>query len=558
MTSRMSRRIATAIAVALVVGSALSACVGIPSSSGVNTGVEIVSGGDSSFVDLPQPPPNNAPKDDILTDFMQAATSPEGDYSIARRFLTKAAAQKWNPTKNVVIREGVATMSAQPDGSINYSVTTKASVTADGVYTEQSTPSTATPNFQFQKVNGQWRISALDDQTVVSRASFQQVFAPRALYFFDPTFKYLVPDVRWFPIGSTVLTRVVSALLGGPTAYLRQGAVVTAFPAGTQLDKPVDLRTGSVTVDLSAEAAADNSNIDRARMQQQLQSSLSSTNVTGVEITVRGAPLTVSGSSTATTAVAVNNAPLIRSGKKFGFAPSLASIGRISSQIVALDASAVTLGRDQTSAAALAKSGVYFITNDASQPTLVDGRPHLIAPSIDPQRFVWSVPSTDGSAIRVTAPDGKHYAVPSSIPRKSRIVSLAVSHDGARVLVYLQTSTGPELEVAGVLRRADGVPIGLGTPLELPISTLNPIAATWVDDQSVAALGNSGDEDTVITYTVGGTASAPASTTNAVSIAGGSSIDDLRLLNSSDQLQQLRSSGWQSIGVKASLLAIQQ
>jgi hypothetical protein len=230
----------------------------------------------------------------------------------------------------------------------------------------------------------------------------------------------------------------------------------------------------------------------------------------------------------------------------------------MSNLIVGLGANAVTLGRDQTSAAVLAQGDAYLVLSDSAQPILVDHRPHLIAPSIDPQRFAWTVPSTDAIAIRATGSDGVSHPVSSSVPRNSQIVALAVSHDGARVLVYLKTTTGPELAVAGILRRADGVPIGLGPLLDLPVAPMTPIDATWVDDQSVAALGHTGEEDTVFSYVIGGSGSDPASTTNALSIAGGSSIDDLRLLNSSGQVQQLRSSGWQNIGIKASVLAIQQ
>jgi hypothetical protein len=39
---------------------------------------------------------------------------------------------------------------------------------------------------------------------------------------------------------------------------------------------------------------------------------------------------------------------------------------------------------------------------------------------------------------------------------------------------------------------------------------------------------------------------------------GGGAADSLRLLTDSGQVQQLRASGWQNIGVVASLLATQQ
>lgn len=557
-TRRMPGLLARAAAAAVVVAFALTGCVGIPSSGGVNTGGEIKDNGDSSFADLPLGPPRGASKDVILTDFMQAATSPEGDYAIAKQYLTKGAAQKWNPTASVLIREGSATPHAQLDGTVEYSVTTKASISSAGIYSEQSRQSTQPLDFSFQKVAGQWRISQLANGTVISRNSFSQVFSADALYFFDPSYQYLVPDVRWFPTGTTAETRIVSALLGGPADWLQNGVVVSAFPQGVKLAS-VDVRSNSATVDLSA-SAQNTKNVDRQRMLQQLQNSLQSVNVTSVTMTVAGAPLQVTDSSSsdaAVTALSTNSAPLIGSGKKFGFATRLQSIGTLSSQIVALNATAVTLGRDQASAAVLAGGQVYRVTNSAAKPALLDSRPGVIAPSIDPFGYVWSVPASDASAIQAVGTDGVVHSITSAIPSHSTIVALAVSHDGTRVLVYLETPAGPLLDVAGVLRR-DQAPIGLGPLLELPASSADPLDATWVDDRSVAALTQSDGLDTVTSYTIGGTSADPTTTEDAVHLVGGSGLDELRLLTTGDQVQQLRSSGWQNIGVTASLLATQQ
>ena len=95
----------------------------------------------------------------------------------------------------------------------------------------------------------------------------------------------------------------------------------------------------------------------------------------------------------------------------------------------------------------------------------------------------------------------------------------------------------------------------LGPVLELPVSSADPIGATWVDDRSVAALSTSDGNDTVITYMIGGTSSTPTTTENAEQIVGGSGPDNLRVLTSSGQVQQLRSSGWQNTGFTGTLLA---
>jgi Lipoprotein LpqB beta-propeller domain/Sporulation and spore germination len=552
--SRLPLRRTRIAAIAVLVALALAGCVGIPSGGSVSIGPAVQNGSDSSFADLPSRPPKDASKDVILADFMQAAKLPEGDYANARLFLTAKAAQAWDPTKSVLIREGSATTTDGVDGSLSYTVTTKAAIDADGTYLEQSSVATQSLSYGFQKVNGQWRISSLANGTVLPRSSFPQVFGEYPVYFFDPQYHYLVPDVRWFPIGATADTRIVSALLAGPAEWLQQGVVVTAFPQGVQIGQAVTVRGAAATVDLSA-GAANTKAIDRARMLQQLELSLQATGITAVSMTARGAPLTTQpGLSRVQVATTVNGAPLIQKGKQFGFYPKLDPLGKLSDQVVSLNGSGASVDREQTSAAVLAKGGVYLVTENGSAPKLVDGRPGLITPSIDPNGYVWSVPSSDASAIQVTGATGGPHAVASGIPSHSVVVSLEVSHDGTRVLIYLKTTSGPLLVVAGIIRR-NGVPTSLGELLDLPVSSADPVDATWVDSSTIAALGVQSGEDTVVSYVIGGTSGDPSTTTDGSHLVAGS---DLRLITTDGEVQRLASSGWQDINVVASMLATQQ
>jgi hypothetical protein len=553
MTSRKLRA-ARVIAVAVAVAFALAGCVGIPNSGGVNSVPAVKNGSDSSFADLPSRPPKNASKDVILADFMQAAKLPEGDYANAKLFLTTKAAQSWDPTKSVLIRQGSASTTDEVDGSLSYTVTTNASIDANGTYLEQSSESTQSLSYGFEKVKGQWRISSLPNGTILPRTSFPQVFSQYPVYFFDPAYRYLVPDVRWFPVGSTADTRIVSALLAGPVSWLGNGVVVSAFPQGVTVGQAVDVRGTTATVDLSADAANTKA-IDRARMQQQLELSLQPTGITAVIMTARGAPLTTNAAlSHATLAGPANGSPLIQKGKQFGFYPRLESLGKLSDQVVSLNGRAASVDHAQTRAAVLNKAGVWIASESASAPQLIDSRPGLVPPSIDTDDFVWSVPSNDASDIQVTGPTGGPHSVSSSIPSHSVVVSLDVSRDGTRVLIYLKTGAGPRLVVAGIVRR-NGVPTSLGDLLDLPVSSADPVDATWVDPSTVAALGVVAGEDTVTSYVIGGTPGDQTTTTDGSQLVAGS---DLRLITTAGEIQQLRSSGWQDINVVASMLATQQ
>jgi hypothetical protein len=554
MISRI--RAGALVGLCIVVALALAGCVGIPTSSGVNQGPSVKSGGDSSFADLPLGPPPNASRTEMVNDFLQAATSADNNYGIARKFLTSKAARGWDPTKSVLIRERPATPKDIGANTVDYSVSTKASVNALGVYVEQGTDSTQTLSYSFTKVAGQWRISDLPNGIVLSRTSFENFFNPYPIYFFDPDYRFLVPDLRWFPRGPTVQDRIVRAILTGPTDWLQQGVVATAFPAGLGPGSPVAINNSTATVDFSANAASTKEPA-LGRMLWQLQKSLQTTGITNVAMTARGAPLPVPDAqvSQVLPAAAFNPAPLLQKGKQFGFYPGLQSLGPISDQIVLLGASAVVLDRAQTAAAVLAKGGVYLVTGSASK--LVDSRPELIAPSIDNSGYVWSVPSTDASAIRAIGSDGVVHPIASSLPEGATIVSLDVSHDGTRLLVYLSTIDGPRLIVAGIVRR-NGVPTALGALLDLPVSDAQPIDSTWVDASTVAALASRSGANSIISYAVGGSSGDASTTEGAVRLVGGEDTGTLRLLTQSGQVQQLRASGWQNIGVVASILATQQ
>jgi hypothetical protein len=546
-------------AVALVAATValLAGCVAIPSSGGVNVGPPITSGGDSSHVDLPLGPPKNASQNEIFSDFMQATTSPDGEYRIAKEFLTAQAARSWDPTRSVLIREKPANPEGAGDNTVTYTVSTRASVDALGLYSEQATDSLETLNYSFAKVNGQWRISELPNGIVLSRDNFENSFGEYPLYFFDPDFRYLVPDVRWFPNYSGTAERIVTALLAGPSDWLQGGVVTTAFPADVKIGSPAVVKNGTARIDFGSTAAS-TANLVRARMLRQLQESLQPANITNVTMTAHGAPIAFPESEQLVTvpAVAQDAAPLIQKGKQFGFYPGMSSLGPISSAVAALRGSAAVLNHAQSGAAVLTAAGVYSVSA-AGTPKLVDSRAHLIAPSIDSSGFVWSVPATDASAIAAIGPDGVSHPVTSTIPARSTIVSLDVSHDGTRLLAYITTSSGPQLIVAGIVRRS-GVPTSLGTLLELPVSSAQPIDATWVDPTTVAALGASGGADTVISYVIGGSPSDASTTQDAVRLVGGQDSDSLRLITGSGEVQVLRASGWQDINLTASVLATQQ
>lgn len=557
--SRTSRRPRLgALAVALAVSVTLAACGGIP------TGGDVTAGGivnDNVELDVgfaPQGPRTGATQEEIMQDFILAATNPQNDYGVARDFLAQDFAESWNPDALTTIRTGVGTQRRDSETVLNYALTSAASVSSDGHYAEGDAES-VNLQFTFVKEGKEWRISNAPDGIVLSQDSFGVVFSEYPLYFFDPTYQYLVPDVRWFPTRSRSAIRVVAAMLAGPSSWLGSGVLSSAFPAGTQLGEGlVDVTSGVATVDLSEEARSA-STLERERMRQQLSASL--VGVSSVVITVGGIPLSITetGQGVAITTPVVEPAPLVLRDGEFGFASGndITTLGPISTKVVALGATAVALGRGKSEAAVLAGGVVYVVRGGATTPLAVDTRAGLAAPSIDNAGYVWSVPASNASAVRVFSTDGSSHDVTSTLAPDAQVVSMAVSRDGARVLFYLSTSSGPQLTVYGILRQ-DGLPVGLGEPFSLPVSAETPVGATWVDNRTVATLSASDDETVIRAFGLGGPSMVLGQLELATTIVGGNAgRDGLRVL-SGEQIFRPRGTSWQQTGVAAQLLATQQ
>ena len=534
----------------------LSGCVGIPSTGGVVAGDLIGDQGEADIIVLPAGPRAGATQEDLLAAFMLALRGPQSDYATARLFLTKAMDATWDPDASVIIRSGIPATTPGPEvDTLNYTVTARASVDADGRYTEQPSAQ-QTFEFAFAQVDGEWRISDAPDVVVLSQQSFGQVFTERSLYYFDPSHQFLVPDVRWFPSRPTVTTRVINALLAGPAEWLLGGVVQSAFPTATTLDK-VSIESGTATVQLSKEALTA-SPADRDFMRQQLEGTLG---IANVAITVGGLALI----SPAPGTVAVINPPvegpvLVGTSTDFGFVngDGVQPID-VSAQIVAAGATAVTISADKRSAAILSTEGVSVALPTTSAVTLIDNRPGLISPALDPFRFVWSVQGASAASLTTFEVDGTPHAVQTGLAADAGIVSVDVSRDGTRVLLYLSTSVGPKLQVAGIIRDTDNTPIRLGTPEDLPVLNDTPIDATWVSDRVVAGVARGAEGDTVTAYELGGPTAAIGQVSDSLAIVGGNGgADGLRVLSADGEVWRPQGSGWVSTGVTASFIATKQ
>jgi hypothetical protein len=559
--SRRFHLFGAVLAGATVVVVLLGGCSGIPRDGGVRVGQPAPQGDSPPAVFLPSHPQKNASQESILRGFIEAASSPDNKYAVAREFLTSDFSVDWKPDTGVTIDDGVGRVPQKIDDlTMQMSVEPVAEVNAAGEYRELETSTQSPLRYEFAKVGGQWRISKAPNGIVIDENTFPDVFSAQALYFYDPSFSFLVPDLRWLPRGATAPTRIVKALLAGPSPWL-VGAVATAFPEGTELTADaVQVVARDAKVDLNSQAL----NADRVTMQRMKYQLLNSL-PTGITVTVtierNSQDIGDLGTAAPVLNPRVDGRPLILRNGQFGYlaaiGDSLTPIPGLSEPILALAPTAATLSAGQTVAAALNPNGVYGVSVGDS-PKLLDPRAGLIAPSVDNFGYIWSVPAAGPNEVVVYNTAGDAVPLPTPWEEYTSIQALKVSRDGTRVIALMRSGTDTRLVVAGI-KREKGVPVGLGEPLTLASGVGVPLDATWVDDLTVAALTASvSGVESLKAYRIGGQSTVLESAPGIVGITGSNTLRDLRALTSDQRLEIQRGVGWQERIDQVTLVATQQ
>ena len=558
MMRRNSRGRRAAPIVGVLAALLLAGCADIPTSGDVSTLTIDSTVGDPALLTLPEAPAKGASQAEILDGFIRAGRVPQVNYQVAREYLTDDFRTRWNPNAGVLVSSSPITPVEVSNDVLQISVESSATVDADGRYTTSVGTRGTLLQYHFRKDSkGQWRISAAPDGTILTPNRFDAIFHGYDLFFFDPGFDYLVPDRRWYADATQVATRIVKGLLVGPSPWLAGGVVVSAFPSGTELAGAPVIDSGRATVDLSSQVSSESATAKR-RMTQQLAQSLSGLGTASASITVGGFPVAVTDGPEPDRNLSVLQDPV---GFEKGVLGTLVGgavhpLPGIGTAIDKLGPVGAALGRDGSQLAVLGSAGVSIVRGSAPA-ALLDSRAGLVVPSLDPEGFVWSVPARHPEAIVAWDAGGKPH--PLSLGAAGTVVSMAVSRDGTRLLVALQSSSGPQLLVAGIIRDKDLVPTSLGQPYYVPVGQGAIIGASWVDSGTVVVLSQDGGTDSVTSYELGGEQKELGTVDGAVEVVGGNGTDGIRVLDSSGSVFSLSGTiGWQDAGLKASFLASQQ
>ncbi|WP_214465799.1 LpqB family beta-propeller domain-containing protein [Microbacterium flavescens] len=557
----MTRRRSIPILLIAMLAVVLTACAGLPTSGRINYGLGTADAPDDEEISflLPDSPQPGASPVQIVEGFMRAGSGPGlgANWDRAREFLTEDFAAEWRPEAGVTVDVlGDRFPTENTEGNVEVAISAVATVDDIGTY-ERAAVGERLLGFELVQVDGEWRISFAPDGVVLDENVFPRVFHRYAVMYFDPSWQYLVPDSRWFPTTNSA-GRVAQALVDGPPSAWLAESVASAFPESVEVLPSVPV-TGSVAeVDLNEAAlSADPETLDR--MYTQLLASLRTTNVTDVELTVESVPIDVEAIDVRSTRVP--GAPLVLTAEGFGFitgGDTLDPVPGISPLVEQFAPVAVQLAPDRRAAAARLETGEVMRFREDETYEVLDSRPGLVDPSIDPFGMIWSVPRDELAALRVFLPDGTAVDVTDSWSGATSITAMAVSRDGTRAAAIVSAGGRSALWVAGIVRDPDDqVPIRLGDPVQLA-ELSGGIGLAWLDDESVGVLSGDAEGSSILEQVVGGTGSTSSASAGMASIAGGTSLSSARLRATDGALYVKRGTGWQPTASDVLLLATQQ
>ncbi|WP_133162881.1 LpqB family beta-propeller domain-containing protein [Arthrobacter glacialis] len=484
---------------------AVAGCATIPTDGPVGKSDPLSPRDNSVNIDFQQfGPVDGAAQESIIRGFIESGTGISDDFQVARQYLTPGLAQSWAPDKRTVIYKD--TFSAKPGTEKDSFVLTLdvlSTVDADGVRTPAAEGATTSVEVKMVLVAGQWRISETPDGLLLTEATFQTLFSPVSLYFYDPTFTYGVPDVRWLASRtSRTATAIVRTMLNGPAPYL-QGAVVSAFPSGIALERDsVPVNNGVAKVGLTAQPLLETSVAQRQQMHTQLlmtfQKSLNTITELQLladdrEVDMGGAdqavlPMIIDRPVSATQIALAKNELVTYDGTK------IAPIANMPS-VAGLLPSAPAMSYSGNNFAFLSGAGnqIYSVS-PGKQPTVAVAGNSLTAPSFAPNGWVWTAAGDgSGEVVAINPDDGGTMGKPVilTVPWLvgQTVTTLRISRDGARALVISQANGVSTVNITGIFKSGD-VPKELTDPIAIAHSGTATLGV-WAGESTLAVMAPS-------------------------------------------------------------------
>lgn len=534
------------VAAAIVLS--LTGCAQLPVSGPVRIGPDLSQSSDTeSFYYSPSSPMDGASQAEILNGFIAAGTGPQNDYAVAREFLSESIRSSWNPNQEVLIQRASPQIVIGDDNKAQVEIDVSARIDLDGKYEPLPLGTSRVLDFEFVLENQQWRLAKAPDTTVLIRPVFDVVFREYSIYFLDRQKRYLVPELRWFPATPATGTKLVNALLRGPSSWLRP-AVVSSIPSGTRLSiDAVTVEDGVALVDLTARALVA-TRLDRQLIKAQLDATLSQlTNVSSVALSIERSRQEITETTLDLRAAGSKSLIVLGSAGLEGLGTADTGFFRPAQEFFELNPTELfAISKQSSWLSIVSPAGVVRTSSvdPGSEIQLLDSRAGIVALQYDIQDYLWSISRTRGSDVLATRSDGERFRVAAPWLNRESIRGFTLSPEGSRAVVLVQGPERNRLFLTSVIRNQSGTPLELSEPIEIANEVANPSQVNFVSNMSIAVINQTGDFTNAYIVNIGGTSRMISAVTGAKEIVAAGPAAQLYLLSDSRELYSFTGSTW--------------
>ncbi len=524
---RLPRAVLAVVAAAAMM--VLTACGGLPGTGPVVDGRAL---GDSAVEPVRVAavgPTDGANQQAVISGFLRAGEDSDETHQTGKLFLAPQSVDLWRwGSEDVIVYDGDLSFRRIDADTVEVSADEVARLSPDGYYEEQEPGTRAKMVLGMTKVGGEWRIElpSRGFGLWLDTDQFERTYTNQLVYYVTKTGRDLVPDSRWFPIGTRLPTALARAQLSPVPDYLT-GAVSTGVPAGTSLGvNAVPVDNGQAQVNLSSQALSADPD-GRAAMWAQLTETLRQVSaVSTVSLAVATTPLELPGAITSVDAAVdlgfdtVNRPPqetaLLRSGdslyridptvvpdtgngtRRPDLKPRDGDVARVPDTWTAL---ALSVDSKQVAAVSTGRAELSIWSATAEPRFFAPFATALTRPSYDSGGYLWLGGNDRSGAAHVYAldtvskdPAARPRAVNAPWLAGRRVLAVSVSADAARALVISTDRAGrdQQLGLTGIVRSSNGEPVALTKPERQAQSLTQLQDVTWLGPASYAVLGTAG------------------------------------------------------------------
>ena len=501
------------MAVLCVVVALLTSCVTVPTAGPVRK----IEGQQQTCqncvnVEVAEPAPGADPGQ-IVEGYLRATSNYQPNYSVAKQFLTRKAAEKWSPEDGAKIYRGSPTVNG---GKVTLNALLIGTLDRQRSYAAQDTRLNV--DFKLTMEDGQWRIGAPPSGLLVAESSFIRFYKPHSVYFVGN--RRLVPDAIYLPdlrSQSTIASVLMKALLSGPSEWLRP-AVTSGLPPNTALiGDAVTTSDGIATVPLSDQVMQLDDQ-QRVMMAAQVMYTLrEAVGIKGVLFTVNQQPLQVPNADKVSFVVPADAIP-----RDLGPIPPVAGdqlylVHNGAVKVVAADntppKAQPVLGdlgegrhRVDSLAVSTANTDVAAVTNNHTAlrwsrtatgevDTVLSGARNLLRPQFSGFDELWALSGSGGDQRMWVLMQEKRIEVSAAkVLGKGEVTAFRISPDGARIALIRKSGDRTQLGLARISRTAEKITIDGWLPLNTTQTDqpqlLHLQDVAWVDATDLLVLGS--------------------------------------------------------------------